>query len=483
MSDSISTTQHDEISVPAAAGDAPVSVLQKAAWGAGGLTDSLIWNTINSLALPIYNIALGVSPILIGYAMAIPRILDVIVDPFIGNLSDNTRSRWGRRRPFIAIGAFVIALFFVLLWMPPLSLSKNGLFWYFLVFSILAFSGYPLWSVAYSALGYELSMDHHERTRVMAWRMYFVSIGSMFVPWLYKLTMLPIFGGKEVIGVRYVGLLVGVLILISGSLSAFFCRERTQSQSQPKVKVLDGMKMTLTNRPFLILMGMFFCIQVGLNVAYPFLTYVNIYYVCQGNKAFASMLVGASGTIGGIMLILATPLVTYASAKWGKRDVCFAGIMIAALGFASNWFLITPAHPYLQFIPSLLITPGQTCIWVLVGSMLADTCDVDELRSGLRREGMFGAVFGQMCKASIAGVAVLVGYMLKMSGFIDGASVQPAHTLLYMRVIYIIVPTVFLLIAGALTLMYPITSKKALEVRATLDARKKDEIQAAQSLS
>ena len=99
-------------------------------------------NGMGALLLPIYNIALGVNPIWLGYAMLLPRILDAIIDPMIGNWSDNARTRWGRRRPFIAVGALITAIACVLLWMPPLTLSENGLLTYFTLISTMLCVGY-----------------------------------------------------------------------------------------------------------------------------------------------------------------------------------------------------------------------------------------------------------------------------------------------------------------------------------------------------
>ena len=104
--------------------------LTKAAWGVGGMVDNLMMNGAAMLLLPIYNIALGVNPIWLGYAMLLPRIIDVIIDPMIGNWSDNASTRWGRRRPFIAAGGLVAAIACIFLWMPPLHWDKNGLLAY-----------------------------------------------------------------------------------------------------------------------------------------------------------------------------------------------------------------------------------------------------------------------------------------------------------------------------------------------------------------
>jgi len=171
----------------------------------GSLGSCYVLFSINNLAFPIYNLALGVSAVKLGWAMALPRVIDAFFDPLIGWLSDNTRSRWGRRKPYIVAGAFPLALFTVLLWLPPSKAGPDVIFWYFLVISIFYYLAYSVCVVPLSALGFELSNDYNERTRIMGWGSIIALLGGLSTPWLYKLTLLPVFGGDEVAGVRWIG--------------------------------------------------------------------------------------------------------------------------------------------------------------------------------------------------------------------------------------------------------------------------------------
>jgi GPH family glycoside/pentoside/hexuronide:cation symporter len=135
--------------------------------------------------------------------------------------------------------------------------------------------------------------------------------------------------------------------------------------------------------------------------------------------------------------------------------------------------MITPRYPYLQLVPTILIFPGLSCVWLLFGSALADVCDTDELVSGRRREGMFGAAFAMVFKIGVAVVTGISGYMLLWSGYREGEAVQATGTLLRMRLAYIIVPTVLLAIAAALVWRFPITRETAAKVREELDARRR----------
>lgn len=156
-----------------------VPTRRKIAWGTGTIADTLMANGINGLALPIYSIALGVSPGLTGLAVGIPRAWDATTDPLMGNISDNTCCKFGRRRPYIALGAILGEILFAILWMPPAMLGKTGLFIYFLLVAIHFFAAYTIYVVPQSALGFELSIDYNERTRVMAYRAFFGGGGAL----------------------------------------------------------------------------------------------------------------------------------------------------------------------------------------------------------------------------------------------------------------------------------------------------------------
>ena len=146
-----------------------VPVWRKAAYGSGGLTDFLFLNIVNALAVPIYSIALKMDPLLLGVALAVPRVLGAIFDPLVGTASDNARTRWGRRRPFIVCGAVIGALILPLLWMPPIATQIGRFIYLVLMLSIYA-AAFSVFSAPYGALGIELTTNYDERTRVMAWR-------------------------------------------------------------------------------------------------------------------------------------------------------------------------------------------------------------------------------------------------------------------------------------------------------------------------
>jgi GPH family glycoside/pentoside/hexuronide:cation symporter len=450
-----------------------VPLPQKAAYASGVVASCYLTNTISVLALPIYNIALGVHPMTISLALGLPRFLDAIIDPFIGNISDNTRTRWGRRRPFIAGGVMVASLLFALMWLPPAHADVTVLGIYFTVICVLTFLAISIFQIPYDALGMELSQDYNERTRVQAWKMTFYYVFSFLTPWTYALCLLPVFGGSEVVGARFVGVGVALVAMISGLISAAFCRERAETQKQEKIKFLPAFRCTLKNRAFLILTGVMIIVLCGFYLSMPFMTYVNIYYVCGGDKAFGAKMSGIYGTVQAATGFVAVPAITWLSTRFGKKKMMLGGQGLALLGCLSGLVCITPQHPYLQLVVPVLISAGSTCLFLLSGSSLADVCDLDELNTGLRREGMYGAVGAFALKLGSAAVTSISGIMLMVAGYSGSAEALTPQTLVNMRNLYALVPAAGLALALVLMAFYPITEKAAHATRLLLEERRK----------
>lgn len=450
-----------------------VPLVQKVSWALGSVGDQVMTNGINNLALPIYNISLGVSPVLIGYALAIPRIFDAITDPVMGNYSDNTRTRWGRRRPYIFAGSFLCAILFALLWIPPLGFGTTGLFVYFLAVSILYYVAYTILAVPRAALGYELSTDYNERTAIFAMNAVFACVAGFGIPWLYKLSFHPFFAGpakNEVIGVRWVGLIAGIIILITALPGALFTKERAQAMKQPAIGFAHAAQLTLANGPFRIITGVVVLILLAVMLAGPMNLYINIYYICDGDKEMGAFWGGWAGVVQALLGGLSAPLIAILSSRIGKRTTILSGLLLAIVGYVASWWLFTPQYPWLQVGFMIMLQPGLMTVWVLSGSILADICDFDDLETGLRREGMFGAAYAFITKLASASITILAGYMLVWAGYRDSAFVTP-ETVWNLRVLFIAVPVVFLIIATVLIWRFPITEQVARNIRAQLDAR------------
>ena len=456
---------------------------RRLAWGIGGVAERLTNESVNALTLPIYNVGLGVNAIWIGWALALPRLLDAITDPLMGHLSDNARTRWGRRRPFIFIGAIMTGLLAILLWNPWLELPKSGLFLWYFIGSILYYLAYTIYAVPFSALGIELTSDYDERTRVQAWRMFFFLVGGMAGPWFYKLCF--VFGGDaveggfapEVLGARWVGLMVGIIIILSGICPALFCRERFQNPSsavsaQPKVSFLTALGASLKNRSFCILLAGSLIIWMGMFLTGPFLIYINLYYTADGVREYSATINGWVGTVISVVgMFLGVPFSTWLATRIGKRHAMISGLTVSAASYISQWWTITPAMPYLQLVSMFVLGMSLSCCWLLIPSMVADVCDEDELKSGMRREGLYSAVSAFSQKAAIGFATLLSGYLLNATGYVPGPTQTP-ETVWLMRILYVGVQSGGLLLGALAFFYYPLTHERAAEVRRLIDLHK-----------
>ncbi len=452
----------------------------RAAWGLGGWADNFIFQVLIILALPIYNIELGIDPVWVGAALMVPRLFDAITDPLMGNISDNTRSKWGRRRPWIFIGALVSAILLPLLWMPPFS-DKVAVIMYFGIISTIYALTYTMFVVPYTALGFELTEDYDERTKVMSWRMYIGLIAGLCIPNLYVWCQNDLFGGDILTGARWVTALVGLSVLITGCLPAFLCREKAAAKPQPKIKLGKAILETIKDKPFRLLLSGYVIIITGLLTSAAVALYVNIYHVFGGDKKLAAEVSALGGMAGVVAAYLGVRLAGWISAKTGKRETMIGGLGLALLSVGSMVFTMRPGfevvevfgfkfHP--QIISFFFYGMGQQACWLMIDSMTADVCDEDELRTGLRREGMFGAVKSLALKAGVALTGLTGGLVIKLAGAGDAAQGVSPEVAATLKNLFVSIQATGLVAGILVFVFYPISRAKSEETRWMLDQRK-----------
>ena len=456
-------------------------VRTKFTWALGSLGDNYAGNTIGQLKDAVYTVALGVPPELVGWALSVPRLLDAFFDPLVGHWSDNWRGRWGRRRPFILVGAIALGVTMTLLWLPPTGgWSHAALAGYFLGTTMLFYAAYSIFLVPYRALGLELTSDYHERTRLQGWGMMVGLVGGLGLPWLYKLALLVGGAGADgasapagaiLAGARWVGGGVGLLILVTCLVPALACREKPVTGSAPKIALRPALAATLRNRPFLHMLGMNFCATVGMYSPVTVSLLVSIYFLFQGNQDAAANLTGTLGMAQMLGSLAGVPVNTAVSVRFGKRRAALAALALGAAGFASLWWTLLPAHPYWAVPSQFLIGWGMQGVWLMSATMNADVCDSDELATGLRREGLYGAVFALEQKIAFAVAALLGGYLVSRCGYVTSA-VPLAPTLLALRTTLIVTPLVGLGLAAAAIAFYPLTRARLDAIQGALAARR-----------
>lgn len=458
-----------------------ISLPNKLAYGVGAFVNNLLAAAIGGMSI-VLNLGLGMDPGLVGLLGALPRLTDAITDPLMGYISDHTRSRWGRRRPYIFAGAIAAGLIFIALWMLPEGRSESFYFWYFLAGSILFYLAYTVFATPWVALGYELTPDYHERTRLMGVQNFIGQIAYVISPWFLWIMTNEVWFDDQIEGAAGLAIAVGVSAGILGVVPAMVLRERHQpakpnpvrrSMKQNATGFLSGLKITFTSRSFLKLCAATFLVFNGFILVSSFQPYVIIYYVFGGDQALGAEYAGYTGTVGAVSTFIVIFFVTWLATKIGKRRAFFVSTGISMLGYILKWFCYDPDTPMLLMLPAPLMAFGLGGLFTLMGSMIADVVDEDELRTHERREGMFGSIYWWVVKLGMAAALAGGGYLLNATGFdVALGGRQAASTITMMRAFDAFVPAIASALAIWAVASYPLTEGAAAEIRAQLETRR-----------
>lgn len=405
-----------------------ISIGQFAAYGAGGIIPIALFNVVGILVGLMGNISLGLSAFWLGLILIIPRLWDAVSDPFIGHFSDNTRTRWGRRRPFLLWGGILTAILFVVLWWIPKGETVEQWFptesgyqtfqlIYILITLLLFFTAVNLFEIPHGALGMEMTNDYHERTKLFSIKSFVGNLFAMSTPWLFWLANLEFFkgaGGTEMDGMRYVSLIIAA-ILIPLSIWWFLKLREPKfvtTQKQEKSDFWNDMKMVIHNRNFVLLTLTIFTLAMGFNFVSLLGSYIPIFYIFGGDKLLGAEILGINGTVWAITGMLAVFPLNIISPKLGKRNTLIIAIMLMVLAQLSKIVCYNPEHPYLIVIPTVLLSAGMLFFFTLGSSMVGDICDEEELKTGKRSEGSFYSVFWWFIKLGTALASFVAGALI-----------------------------------------------------------------------
>jgi GPH family glycoside/pentoside/hexuronide:cation symporter len=457
---------------------------QKIAFGSGHLANQLFPAALG-VFMVVLIMSLHMNPILAGLLGAIPRFMDALLDPIMGFISDNTKSKWGRRKPYILVGALIAGLAFMIMWQLHPENSELFNFFYFLVVSLFFYIGYTVFAAPLIGLGYEMTSDYNERTRLMAVSQFMGQIAWMIAPWFWVIIYDQSIYNSAPEGARNLSIWVGALCMILGIMPALFNKEKVDLDKDKladlSIKDLSvnskeffrGIKLTLKNKPFVKLCATTFLIFNGFQTIAQFAFFIIVYYLFKGDTTAAGTWPAWFGTISSIATaFLVIPIVTAISVKVGKKKAFIIATLLSMIGYALKWWGFNPAHPWLMFMPIPFLSFGIGGLFTLMMSMTADVCDLDELNNGERREGMFGAVYWWMVKLGTAAAMLLSGVVLHYIGFNEAVKVQSLETITNLRIADILIPIFSGIIAILIIRSYDITEAKAYEIKEELARRK-----------
>jgi glycoside/pentoside/hexuronide:cation symporter, GPH family len=463
-----------------------ISFFQKAIYSIGAFANTSQAAFIGQMVI-VLNLGLGVNPALVGLVGAIPRIVDAISDPITGYYSDNLRTRWGRRKPVIFFGAITGGLLYALMFQLYKGHTEGYYFWYFLIFQILYFIGFTCFSIPWIALGYEMTPDYHERTRLQAASNIVGQLPWLIAPWCWMIMHNKAWFPDIVVGGRVLSIIIGAVIISCGIMPALFNKEYFHRLPKPDIRggwnvtksFFAGAFITLKCKPFVKLCIATLMIFGGFMCASAFTLYVVFFYVFQNagvlDQAYSNggLLLGIFGTFSAVCTLGVIAITSWLSSRIGKRNTFFITIPLSIIGYALKWIGYNPDHPYLLLIAAPLMTFGLGSLFTLMSSMVADVCDVDELQTSTRREGMFSAVYWWMVKLGVALASLISGFLINSTGFRQELGLaQAAKTLLWMRIYDIGIPIVTSIAAIFIIWTFEISENKAHEVRVQIERRR-----------
>ena len=453
---------------------------QKIAFAFGGKMSYLANDMLTGILwMPFFNIGLGISPITLGLILMGLRAWDAITDPVVGNLSDNTRTRWGRRRPFMFVGAIATGLLYPFLWQVPGTWSEGHTALYLLVFGCFFYTCFTVWSMPYYSLQLELTPDYDERTRLTAWMALFSKLVSLGGGWTLALLSSswfadPYTGKPDIVnGMQTCSWFMGMLIIAMGLLPALFVRERyykADAAKQSRMPFWKSMKESVTCRPLWCLIGASFFVVLGTTSISGLNQYLYIYFLGGGDLSKASIILGLRTSVLIATSILLIPVWTRLSECFDKKSMVLTTLCISIFGHLLNIWLMRPDMPYLQFISAVFESGSISALWLFLPSMKADVADYDERQTKHRREGSLNAVFSWFIKVSSTLAVGLSGYVLSVSGFSSGIEIQPPEVLSKMFNIYLVLPVIFWLLALVCILAYPLSRARMGVLRTELEA-------------
>ena len=410
-------------------------------YGAGSLAFGIKDGGFRMLLLLYYNQMVGLPAAKVAFAIMIAMVVDAVMDPAIGELSDNWRSKWGRRHPFMYAAALPSAVSFLLIWFPPAGWSEQGQLIYLIVTAIIVRSFLTVYEIPSTALVSELTTDYDQRTSLLSYRYLFFFVGGTLLTLLtYRVFLQPTaefpVGQLNPAGYHKYAFVAGVLILLSILVSAIgtqrfipFLRQPPPKRSLGPIKILIEMGRTVANRSFLMVAGAQLCKSMALGISGALTIYMNTYFWQLTASQIAFLAIDALFSAG-----LAFWLTPKIGKRFNKRSLClvfYAGSFVVAI-----WPMLlnisgvalqvgSPAIVPVLFLNTVLYGAMGISATILANSMIADVVEDSQKKTGRRSEGLFFAASSFTGKA-VSGVGVFgSGMILALIAFPENA--KPGH--------------------------------------------------------
>ena len=464
---------------------------EKMAYGAGDLGTAITTNLLSFFLLFFFTNVAGLDPALAGLVLLIGKIFDAINDPIIGVLSDRTKSKMGRRLPWMIYAAIPFGLSFFAQWLVP-STDKMVLFWYYAIVGIVFNTFFTAVNLPYTALTPEITQDYNERTSLNTFRFTF-SIGGSILSLFIAQLIFAFFkdparqaGSCNAGGMQYI--VLGAVCAIISSISIYWCvwgikrraiasdRHRLHNESlgadTEELSFFEQLKIVFSNRPFLFVIGIYFCSWLSLQITASIIPYFVVNWMKLQENDFILVTIAVQGTA-----LLMLSVWSAVSKRYGKKAAYFMGSGIWIIAQAGLFFL-HEGQVVMLYVLAIMAGAGISTAYLIPWSMIPDVTDLDELETGQRREGIFYAFMVLLQKFGLAIGLFLLGLGLGWAKFKESVPCQPLPTqpdsaLFAIRIAIGPLPTIALIIGLVLAYFYPITREAHTEILMRLAERRR----------
>ena len=467
-----------------------LTLSEKLAYGAGDLGTAITTNLLSFFLLFFFTNVAGLDPSLAGMVLLIGKIWDAINDPIVGVLSDRTQSKMGRRLPWMLYAAIPFGISFLAQWIVP-STDKMFLFWYYVFIGIAFNTFFTAVNLPYTALTPEITQDYNERTSLNSFRFTFSIGGSILSLFLAQL-IFAFFkdptrqtGSCDMGSTQYIAL--GVVCAVISTLSIYWCiwgigkraiasdRQRLYNESidhHEELSFIEQLKIVFSNRPFLYVIGIYFCSWLALQITASIIPYFVVNWMQLKENDFILVTIAVQGTA-----LIMLPVWSAISKRFGKKAAYFMGAGIWIIAQAGLFFL-QQGQVAMLYVLAVMAGAGVSTAYLIPWSMIPDVTDLDELETGQRREGIFYAFMVLLQKFGLAVGLFLLGQGLAWAKFQESVPckptpIQPESALFAIRLAIGPLPTIALVFGLGLAYFYPITREVHTEILMRLAERRR----------
>lgn len=460
---------------------------QKIAFGFGMLANQM-FPAILGIFMIVLVEDLGFSGWMWSLVFLFPRIFDAFLDPIMGFISDNTKSRWGRRRQYVIIGGLIMGLAYIFMWQLYKIDGVEYNFWYFFLWSLVFYVGLTIFGVPYVAMGYEMSDDFHERTNIMAISQWIGQWAWVIAPLFWIIMYDENWFPSADVAVRELAIWVAIPCALCAIVPAIFIKSKStlEEDYEPlntanignslKKIFLESFYEAFKIKEFRKLCGATFLIFNAFNTVAALTFFVIVYKLFNGDAGASGIWVSMFGCLGALgTTFIVIPTVAWMSKKLGKKKAFMISQSISLIGYILLYFLFIPGKPWMYIIALPFFSFGIGSLFTIMMSMTADVIDIDEINTGKRREGIFGAIYWWMVKVGFGIAGALSGVIISVVGFNpDLSAIDQQSAVEGLHAFFCFFPMGGTILAMFVMRNYSITEEKSKEISAILAKRRSE---------